>query len=82
MFTNRAKVLGATVIAVIIVGGLSYVQYGQEKQIQSLRPAAPVMVTKIVEVTPTNAPTATPAAGLRYTPVVKTATPVVKGVVK
>lgn len=82
MMTERGKILVATVLAIAVVGGLSYVQYGQEKQIESLKQSAPITVTKIVEVTPTSIPTATPAATLKYTPVIKTVTPVVKGAVK
>ena len=85
MFTNRAKALGVTAIAVVVVGGLSYGQYVTTKQVANLTAnQTPVVVSKIVVVTPTTVPTATPAAGLKYTPVTRIGTPasVTKGVAK
>lgn len=71
MFTQRAKVLAGIVVFVLAVGGLSYVQEVQQKEIVSLKQPVPITLTKTIVVTPTNVPTATPAAGLKYTPVVK-----------
>ena len=68
MFTNRSKILLGTVVFVASVAGLSYVQYGQQKEILSLKQPAPITVTKTVVVTPTIAPTATPSATRIYTP--------------
>jgi len=68
MFTNRAKILLGTIIAVIVVGGLSYSQYTTDKQVAILTAhQEPVVVTKTVIVTPTSVPTATPAATVKKT---------------
>lgn len=74
MFTNRAKALGIILIAVGAVGALSYSQYTTDKQVSGLLQQKPVTITKVVEVTPTIAPTATPAAGLKFAPVTKIGT--------
>lgn len=69
MFTNRAKVLGVSVVSLVVVGSLAYGQYQNTKEIANIE-ANPVVVTKTVVVTPTVAPTATPSAALKriYTP--------------
>ncbi len=80
-FTPRSKLLGATVAAVVVVGGLSYANYTNTKEIAKLE-SNPVVVTHTVVVTPTVAPTATPAASLKvriFTPAKATNT-VTKGV--
>lgn len=68
-FTPRSKILGATLAAVVVVGGLSYANYQNTKQIANLTAhQIPVVVTKVVEVTPTTVPTATPAGSLKFVP--------------
>lgn len=84
MWTNRSKLLGTTIVFVAVVGGLSYAQYQTDVKVAALRQPSPIVVTKVVVVTPTIAPTATPAAGLKYTPVTRIGTPasITKGVAK
>ena len=61
MPTNRAKLLFGTILAVVVVGGLSYTNYQNTKEIAKLESQpVPTQIVKIV--TPTLAPTATPAA--------------------
>lgn len=79
MFTNRAKLLGGTIVAVIVVGSLAYGQYQNTKEIAKLD-SNPVVVTKTVVVSPTVVPTATPSAGLKYTPVRASSAAATKGV--
>ena len=67
MFTNRAKALGVTVLAVVVVGGLSYANYTNSKEIAKLE-SIPVVITKTVIVTPTIEPTATQAGALKFVP--------------
>ncbi|MDE2031388.1 MAG: hypothetical protein KGI58_03985 [Patescibacteria group bacterium] len=67
MFTQRSKILGATLLGVVVVGALSYGQYQNTKEIANIK-ASPVVVTKTVVVTPTVEPTATPAASLKFVP--------------
>ncbi len=70
MFTPRAKILGATVAAVVVVGGLSYAQLQTQEQVAKLTAdQTPVVITKTIVVTPTVEPTATPAGVLKFTPV-------------
>ncbi len=78
MFTNRAKILGATVIAVIAVGGLGYAQYQTDKQVAKLTEQPPVVQTVIV--TPTIEPTATPSATFKTR--ISTPASVTKGAIK
>lgn len=82
MFTNRAKTLGVTLVALVVVGGLSYGQYVTTKQVANLTAnQMPVIVTKTVVVTPTNVPTATPAGTRIFTPA-KAVNTVTKGVAR
>jgi len=76
MFTNRAKALGVTVLAVVVVGGLSYANYTNSKEIAKLE-SIPVVITKTVIVTPTVnpgqpdfsiTPTAGQAGALKFVP--------------
>lgn len=80
MWTNKSKLLGATIVFVAAFGGLSYSQYLTNVRVNSLQQPAPITVTKTVVVTPTIAPTATPSAVRIYTPA--KANFVTKGVAK
>ena len=78
MFTNRAKILFGTLIAVIAVGGLSYGNVKNAQEIVKLE-NNPMVITKTVIVTPTLEPTATPSAVKIFTPA-KAVNPATKGV--
>ena len=75
MFTPRAKILGATIVFIAAIGGLSYAQYTTDKQVVKLSNPTPVVEKVTVVVTPTSVPTATPEASLKVTNV-KIGTPV------
>ena len=78
--TPRAKILGVTVLGLVVVGGLSYANYTNTKEIAKLE-SNPVVITHTIVVTPTVAPTATPSAVRIFTPA-KAVNTVTKGVAK
>lgn len=75
--TRNLKILGGTALAAIVIGGATYGFTAQELKIVQLENKAPVIQKQIVVVTPTSVPTATPEARLKFTPVVKSVSPVV-----
>lgn len=88
MLTDRAYLLFGIIIFIVAIGGLSYAQYTQQKEINSLIQPAPITVIKRTVITPTTIPTASPTATLKYVPVTRVGTAAkatnipTKGVVK